>query len=143
MWRVTWHDGRAYGVSYNGGQRGKAAHGPADWKLKLFVSDDGLKYTSSLTSTCPADPNETTLRFLPDGEMIALVRREAGDRLRLDRAQPASVHDVELDRDEAPAGRAELPPPPRRVALGRRPRPHPAVKTVRGPHDAQTATSPS
>ena len=25
-------------------------------------------------------PNETTLRFMPDGEMVALVRREAGNR---------------------------------------------------------------
>ena len=45
LWRVTWHDGKAYGVSYNAAQRasdaakkaaatGKVEPGPAEWKLK-------------------------------------------------------------------------------------------------------------
>jgi hypothetical protein len=90
LWRVTWHDGRAYGVSYNASARttaaareaaatGKVEAGVADWKLKLFVSDDGLKYTLVTHLDVPGDPNETTVRFLPDGTAIALVRREGGD----------------------------------------------------------------
>jgi hypothetical protein len=90
LWRVTWHDGRAYGVSYNASARaspaardaarsGKVDDGPAAWKLKLFVSTDGLRYDLVTHLDVPGDPNETTLRFLPDGALIALVRREGGN----------------------------------------------------------------
>jgi len=51
----------------------------ADWTLKLFVSADGVSYDFVTRLDVPGRPNETTLRVLPDGEMIALVRREAGD----------------------------------------------------------------
>src|SRR5262245_25723729 len=56
LWRVTWNDGRAYGVSYNAAARQtpaaqEAANSsrpvsaePADWKLKLVVSEDGVHY---------------------------------------------------------------------------------------------------
>ena len=90
LWRVTWHEGKAYGVSYDAASRataaakeaavgGKAGEGPADWKLKLFVSDDGLDYDLVTHLDVPGDPNETTVRFLPDGTMVALVRREGGN----------------------------------------------------------------
>lgn len=91
LWRVTWHAGKAYGVSYNASARttkeAKEAAGkkdalsadPADWKLKLVVSDDGVKYDVLTHLGVPGHPNETTLRFLPDGEMMALVRREGGN----------------------------------------------------------------
>lgn len=92
LWRVTWHGGKAYGVSYNAEERtsaaaqkaaktGKVESGPADWKLKLVSSSDGLKYNLITHLDVPGHPNETTLRFLPNGEMIALVRREGGNRL--------------------------------------------------------------
>jgi len=92
LWRVTWHDGVAYGVSYNAAARqtkeaqdaareGKAPPGPADWKLKLVKSADGVKYDLVTHLDVPGHPNETTLRFLPDGEMVALVRREGGNQL--------------------------------------------------------------
>lgn len=92
LWRVTWHNGKAYGVSYDSSERattaaqeaaktGQAKPGPADWKLKLFVSEDGVKYDLVTHLDVPGHPNETTLRFLPDGEMVALVRREGGNRL--------------------------------------------------------------
>src|SRR3954452_24598803 len=55
LWRVTWHDGKAYGIVYDAAEResasakeaaatGKVEPGPADWKLRLVVSSDGLKY---------------------------------------------------------------------------------------------------
>ena len=76
LWRVTWHDGRAYGVSY------KPLPAPsAEWALTLVSSADGRTFDRVTTLSVPGRPNETTLRFMPDGEMIALVRREAGDRL--------------------------------------------------------------
>lgn len=92
LWRVTWHDGKAYGISYDAGARttpaakaaaatGKVEPGAADWKLKLFVSNDGVKYDLVTHLDVPGNPNESTVRFLPNGEMIALVRREAGSKL--------------------------------------------------------------
>lgn len=72
LWRVTWHEGRAYGVSYN------ASGGAGEWPLTLFVSRDGIDYDAVGKLKLAGRPNETTLRFTPDGEMIALVRREGG-----------------------------------------------------------------
>lgn len=90
LWRVTWHRGTAYGVSYNASVRstpaaqeaarsGVAPPGPADWKLKLVASQDGVHYQLVTHLDVPGHPNETTLRFLPDDEMLALVRREGGN----------------------------------------------------------------
>src|SRR5205814_7895654 len=45
----------------------------------LVVSNDGVKYDLVAHLDVPGHPNETTLRFLPDGEMVALVRREGGN----------------------------------------------------------------
>jgi hypothetical protein len=92
LWRVTWHGGKAYGVSYNADERtspaaqkaaktGKVESGPAEWKLKLVASSDGVKYDLVTHLDVPGHPNETTLQFMPDGEMIALVRREGGTKL--------------------------------------------------------------
>jgi hypothetical protein len=90
LWRVTWHGGKAYGISYDAAERtspaaaaaaksGKVEPGPADWKLKLVSSSDGVKYDVVTHLDVPGHPNEATLRFLPDGEMVALVRREGGN----------------------------------------------------------------
>jgi hypothetical protein len=69
LWRVTWHQGRVYGVSRN-----------LDRALRLFASDDGLDYAVLCDLDVPGEPNETTLRFTVDGELIALVRREGGNK---------------------------------------------------------------
>lgn len=90
LWRTTWHGGRAYGVSYNAAARATAAAkeaaetgrvepGPADWKLRLVTSTDGVDWKLLTHLDVPGHPNETTLRFLPDGELVAMVRREAGN----------------------------------------------------------------
>jgi hypothetical protein len=69
LWRVTWHEGTAYGVSYlESGSR-----------AILYRSRDGLDYEPVVEWDVPG-ANETTLRVLPDGEMLALVRCEAGDK---------------------------------------------------------------
>ena len=75
LWRVTWHEGRAYGVSY------KAEPGGSEWTATLVSSSDGRTFQPVTTFDVPGRPNETTLRVMPDGEMVALVRREAGNRL--------------------------------------------------------------
>jgi hypothetical protein len=92
LWRVTWHEGRAYGVSYRAADRKSPAAqeaakshdpapaGPAEWKLQLLTSTDGVNYDLITHLDVPGHPNETTLRFLPDGRMMAMVRREGGDQ---------------------------------------------------------------
>ena len=91
LWRVTWHDGQAYGMSYNAAARSSTeakaaaanqpfAPGPAEWKLKLVTSTDGLKWDLVTHLDVPGHPNESTVRFMPDGEMIAMVRREGGSK---------------------------------------------------------------
>jgi hypothetical protein len=93
LWRVTWHEGKCYGVSYNAMTRTTPAaqeatkeskpvsSEPADWKLKLVVSEDGVEFKVITHLGVPGHPNETTLRFLANGELMAMVRREGGDRV--------------------------------------------------------------
>lgn len=75
LWRATWHDGTAYGVSYNL----MPDKLDADRFIKLYRSADGLDWKLAASMDVPDKPNETTVRFLKDGEAMALVRREAGD----------------------------------------------------------------
>ncbi len=67
LWRVTWGEGRAYGVSYRQGGG------------VLYSSADGLHYQEVATLQVPGI-SEVTLRFLPGGEMMALARRDTGNR---------------------------------------------------------------
>ncbi len=78
LWRVTWNNGLAYGVSYRAGP--KNAPPDEEWPLTLYSSDDGRHYKKITLLDVPGRPGETTLRFLDDGQMVALVRREAGDQ---------------------------------------------------------------
>lgn len=92
LWRTTWHDGICYGTSYNASTRntreaqeaaknaGPVEPGPAEWKLKLFQSRDGRNYELVTHLDVPGHPNETTLRFLKDGRLKAMVRREGGSQ---------------------------------------------------------------
>lgn len=92
LWRVTWHDKKCYGVAYNAAARTTkdaqeaaakdqpVSSDPAEWKLQLVVSDDGVNFQTLTHLGVPGHPNETTLRFLPDGKLIAMVRREGGSK---------------------------------------------------------------
>jgi hypothetical protein len=73
LWRVTWHRGRAWGVSYN-------ASKTDTWPIRLVSSTDGVRYEQVAVLEVPGRPNESTLRFLDDGTMVALVRREGGSQ---------------------------------------------------------------
>lgn len=75
LWRVTWHGQKAYGVSYRQSNPKKIRR---KWIISLFESIDGINYQKIVTWPLTHYPNETTLRFLDNGEMIALVRRERG-----------------------------------------------------------------
>ena len=71
FWRVTWHDGIGYTVSYGG---------PDDNRLELLKTSDGLHYEKITDIALGGFPNETTVRFLPDGRMALLIRREKEDK---------------------------------------------------------------
>ena len=73
LWRVTWHKGVGYGISYR-------VDGGPDWAVSLQRSTDGVRWTKVKDLDVPGRPNEATLRFLPNGDMVALVRRESGDK---------------------------------------------------------------
>ena len=68
LWRVTWQRGVGYGVIYQSGGE--------EFKAHLVATRDGLNYQLVTTFAITGRPNETTVRVLPDGEMIAWVRRE-------------------------------------------------------------------
>lgn len=67
IWRVTWHKGKGYGASYSVGKDSKH-------KLSLMVTTDGIHYRFLHDFDLSHSPNETTLRFLKDDTMVALVR---------------------------------------------------------------------
>lgn len=77
LWRVTWHQGKAYSAVYN---HGPGAGNAPEWTLKLYRSDNGEDWELVTPLAVPDRPNETTLRFLASGELMALVRREAGTK---------------------------------------------------------------
>ena len=76
LWRVTWHNGTAYGVSYNMAT-GKTK---PERTIKLFSSTNGLDWKLAAPLDVTGQPNETTVRFLRNGEAMMLVRREASDQ---------------------------------------------------------------
>lgn len=73
LWRVTWHRGKAYGVSYS---YSNIYDELAEWNVKLFESPDGIHYKLITEWPIVEHPNEATLHFLEDGQMLALVRRD-------------------------------------------------------------------
>ena len=81
LWRATWHEGRAWSVS-------KLGESPIPRRAFLYWSDNGIdwNWVNELKlpegSNIGREPSETTLRFLPDGEMIALIRQHYIGRSR-------------------------------------------------------------
>jgi hypothetical protein len=76
LWRVTWHEGKAYGIAY-------ASVRPlnADLSTQLVVSDDGVKYTQLVPKLFgEGTPTEATLRFAKDGTLYCLQRRDGEPR---------------------------------------------------------------
>jgi hypothetical protein len=87
LWRVTWHLGKAYGASYS---RSDPQDGKKPWNIKLYESPDGINFNILTSWDIPGHPNETTLRFLKSGKMIALVRCDGyeDNRARIGIADP-------------------------------------------------------
>lgn len=67
LWRVTWHEGKAYGVSYRGLEN--------EWIATLYESEDGIHYSAIKQLDVPDFPSEATIRFQENGDMIVLIRR--------------------------------------------------------------------
>jgi hypothetical protein len=69
LWRVTWHDGKAYGIDYAAGSKDRAA--------SLLVSDDGTHYRALAPRFLDQGwPTESVVRFDDDGTMYCLARRD-------------------------------------------------------------------
>jgi hypothetical protein len=76
LWRVTWHDGKAYGISY-------ASSRPPDADLStiLVTSDDGRTFMPLVAKLFgKGAPTEATIRFAKDGTMYCLQRRDGEPR---------------------------------------------------------------
>ena len=69
LWCVTWHEGKAYGVSYPASQGSPY--------IELLTSTDGIAWQSLVPKLYAVGfPNEATLRFDKPGTCYALVRRD-------------------------------------------------------------------
>jgi hypothetical protein len=72
LWDLAWRAGVGYGFSY-GTDRDLG-------RLTLVRTANGVDYTTIMTADLTEYPNEAAVAFRPDGEMLALVRREQGDK---------------------------------------------------------------
>ncbi len=69
LWRVTWHDRKAYGVLYEAGS--------GDRTSSLLVSNDGVKYEKHVPELLSdGRPTEAVIRFDNDVTMYCLQRRD-------------------------------------------------------------------
>ncbi len=72
LWKVTWHKGKAWGISY--GAHFSDEKAPA---TKLYTSDDGITYSHVTDLRSPFDDsqqNEGTIRFLEDDTAVVQMR---------------------------------------------------------------------
>ena len=81
LWRVTWHNGIAYGAAYDSKTPSNAPSGP-EWLLALYQSTDGVAWELVKKMEVTGRPNETTLRFTP------AAGYRACQRCKPDRAPP-------------------------------------------------------
>ncbi|HSU55251.1 MAG TPA: exo-alpha-sialidase [Candidatus Dormibacteraeota bacterium] len=79
LWRVTWHKGTAYGIAYYS-VTNRTSKTQGNSAVKLVATEDGIKFRTVTPLQVDGSPNESTLRFLPSGDCVALVRRESGDK---------------------------------------------------------------
>lgn len=75
LWRVSWLGEYGWGVVYQPGE--------SEWGIQLVRTRDGRTYELVTSWELDGRPNETSLALGQDGRMVALVRREGGDRSAL------------------------------------------------------------
>jgi hypothetical protein len=80
LWRVTWKDSTAYGIAYTSGKSKRGEDRRAGMTAKLVSGHDGIAYKTVTELEVTGSPNESTLRFLENGDCVALVRRELADK---------------------------------------------------------------
>jgi hypothetical protein len=80
LWRVTWHKGRAYGVSKYGSPSKEMPGNPR--RVNLVTSRDGVNWELIQELKVPGG-DETSVRFLSDGRMVALMRRSVEDGMAM------------------------------------------------------------
>lgn len=73
LWRVTWHQGKAYGVAY---RFSEPLNRNEEWLVSLYESIDGINYTKIVQWDIEGFPSEATLHFTKNQELVALVRRD-------------------------------------------------------------------
>ncbi len=114
LWRLTWREDVAWGAVYQTFEE--------EFRLQLVRSHDGVHFEHVTRLDVTGRPSETTLRFLPDETLLALVRRGAGDQhARLGRARPPYTDWTWTDFGRALGGpELSVLPDGRLLAAGRR-----------------------
>ncbi len=79
LWRSTWNEleKKFFGASFNCHPNTGGPKFEAEWSLRLFSSLDAKIWQLAAPLNVTGQPNETTVRFKPDGTAVALVRRDA------------------------------------------------------------------
>ncbi|HEY1066711.1 MAG TPA: sialidase family protein [Pirellulales bacterium] len=72
IWRITWHQGVAYGVGYYTG----ADRSPSESRqVRLYKSDDGKAFETLVSNLGPTGfPNEASLLFVDDDSALCVLR---------------------------------------------------------------------
>ena len=81
-WRITWYKGMAYTVGWH-----------KKTGANLYASRDGVNYRKICRFDIKGFPNETSLLFLPNGNMMAVVRNDAGQQKLTSIGQSAWPYD--------------------------------------------------
>lgn len=69
VWRLTWHNGTAYGILYQ------------QEKIYLVSTKDGRYFQHISQLALDGRPNECAIRFDNKGKMYVVIRREAADQM--------------------------------------------------------------
>lgn len=72
IWRITWKENTGYGVVYQANMPDNGS------RIRLLSTTDGLTYRQVAEFNIGSLPNEATVRFDNDDNMLILLRREAG-----------------------------------------------------------------
>ena len=119
LWRVTWFQDKAWGVAKFGSPSANIEGNPR--RAVLFSSSDGIRWdrVSELPVT---GADETTVRFLADGTLVAFIRRvwDDGNLAAIGKSSPPYTHwDVSLGKESIGGPNFIVLPDGRMVAGGR------------------------
>lgn len=110
LWRAVMHpeDKKYYGVAYNCYPTTGGPKFEKEWSAKLYTSVDSKAWSLASVLNVKGLPNETTVRVLKNGTMMALLRRESpapdvGYRAMIGSA-PAPYHEWTWKELNVPVG---------------------------------------